>query len=93
MIENMVATTSTSVLADLLGPFVESMTPDDAKRLADLRADEATTRRIETLAHKANEGELTPDERREYAAYVDAIDVIAVMQAKARAVLRQNGTD
>ena len=42
---------------------------------------------IEELATKCNEGELTEAERREYGAYVDAIDLIGLLQAKARVVL------
>ncbi len=40
--------------------------------------------RIDYLAERSNEGLLTADEREEYAAYLHAIEVIAVFQAKAR---------
>lgn len=57
------------------------------KQIAELRADQATQARIDELAEKWNEGELTEAERREYGAYVDAIDLIGLLQAKARGIL------
>jgi hypothetical protein len=43
-----------------------------ARRLVKYRADKAT-QRVDELATKCNEGELTPAERREYGGYVRAI--------------------
>ena len=54
--------------------------------MADLRADEAMQNRIDYLAERANEGLLTDDEREEYSGYLHAIDVITVLQAKARSL-------
>ena len=47
-----------------------------------------TGSRVEELASKANEGILTPDERAEYEAYVDAGDIVATLQAVARKTLQ-----
>jgi hypothetical protein len=41
--------------------------------------------RIEDLATRNTEGELTPDERDEYAGYVRANKFVAVMRREARA--------
>ena len=38
---------------------------------------------------KANEGQLSPSERDEYAAYVRAIDLVSILQSKARRFLAQ----
>jgi hypothetical protein len=57
--------------------------------VADLRADDAMQDRIDYLAEQSNEGLLTAEEREEYAGYLHAIDVIAVLQAKARSMLRK----
>ena len=73
----------------LLEPLAGCLTPEVAAKVADLRADEATQNRIDYLAERANEGLLTAEEREEYAGYLHAIDVIAVLQAKARAMLRR----
>jgi hypothetical protein len=73
----------------LLEPLAASLSPDVAAKVADLRADEAMQRRIDYLADRSNEGLLSAEEREEYAGYLHAIDVIAVLQAKARALLRR----
>jgi hypothetical protein len=72
----------------LLEPLAECLSPDVAAKVADLRADEAMQSRIDDLAERANEGLLTAAERDEYAGYLHAIDVVAVLQAKARSQLR-----
>ena len=43
----------------------------------------------EELAAKCNEGSLTPAERDEYEAYVQAGEMIAILQAKARLHLKR----
>jgi hypothetical protein len=73
----------------LLEPFADCLSPEVAARIADLRADEETQERIDYLADRSNEGLLTDAEREEYTGYVHAIDVIAVIQAKARALLEK----
>ncbi len=72
----------------LLEPLAASLTPEVAAKVADLRADEAMQGRIDYLAERSNEGLLTNQEREEYAGYLHAIDVISVLQAKARSQLR-----
>jgi hypothetical protein len=79
--------TSTAVLSDLLEPVGQMMPIEFAEKLAALRATPQVQARIDELAEKSSEGQLTPDERIEYLAYVDAIDVISILQAKARSVL------
>ena len=78
-----------SVLERLLEPLTDCFTPEVARRIANLRADPETQQRLDELAAKANEGDLTDDERDEYRAYVDAIDVIGILQAKARVAVRK----
>lgn len=55
--------------------------------IANLRADPATQARLDELASKSNEGQLSEEERQEYKELIDAIDLITIFQAKARAVL------
>jgi hypothetical protein len=81
--------TATVHLDRLLEPLAATLSPEVAAKIADLRADEAMQGRIDYLADRANEGLLTPKEREEYAGYLHAIDVIAVLQAKARSLLRR----
>jgi hypothetical protein len=72
----------------LLEPLVGCLSPDVAAKVADLRADYEMQDRIDYLAERANEVLLTTEEREEYAGYLHAIDVITVLQAKARSQLR-----
>ena len=73
----------------LLEPITGCLSPEVAAKVAEMRADDEMQERIDYLADRANEGELTSAESEEYAGYLHAIDVIAVLQAKARASLRK----
>lgn len=86
-------TNSMHCLDRMLDPLAESLTPAAAEKLVRLQADPETQARIDELADKCTEGELTEDERTEYETYVRASDLIAILQAKARALLaKQNGS-
>ncbi len=78
----------TSILSQLLEPLEQCMTLELAQRIAELRATPEAQARIDELADKCNEGGLTPEEAAEYDNYIDAIDLIAVLQAQARDVIR-----
>jgi hypothetical protein len=71
-------------LERLLEPLAAGFSSEMAKYVAEFRADAVVQARIEELAEKANEGDLTDVERREYEEYVDAGTLIAILQAKAR---------
>ena len=45
---------------------------------------------MEHLARRCTEGELTAEEKAEYDVFVSANNVIAILQAKARAVLSRH---
>jgi len=51
--------------------------------------DPATRATIDDLARKANEGQLSENERQEYFEFVEAMDLIALLQHQARQVLRR----
>jgi hypothetical protein len=74
----------------LLEPLSGCLSRDVAAKVADLRADDTMQDRIDYLAERSNEGLLTTEEREEYAGYLHAIDVIAVLQSKARSLLRKS---
>jgi hypothetical protein len=80
-----------SVLDQLLDPVGRLLTPEVARKLVNHRFDPKAQAHIDQLAHKCNEGRLTDDERREYETYVHAIDFLAILRAKARALLRRAG--
>ncbi len=81
---------TTSYLDRFLDPVAEVFTPELASRLADLRADEEMQAEIELLRRKANEGTLTPDEEAAYKDFVEAVDVISIIQSKARRFLARH---
>lgn len=79
----------TSVLDTWLEPVI---TPEVAQHLVAIQADQRTKDRILELGTKASEGQLSSAERSEYEAYISANDFVAILQAKARQVLkRQSG--
>lgn len=81
-----------SLLDKIFEPFGEVMTPETAARLVEMRADDDVQGRIDELANKCTEGQLTDEERQEYDTYIRAIDFISIMQSKARQVLQRNGS-
>ncbi len=78
-----------AVLEEMLEPVSRCFGLETARALAALRVSERTQERVEELANKCNEGQLTPDERVEYEAYVQASTLIGILQTKARRVLAQ----
>ncbi|HZL34789.1 MAG TPA: hypothetical protein VFC78_05725 [Tepidisphaeraceae bacterium] len=74
-------------LARLLDPVVQCLTPGVARQIIALQPDPETQARIDQLAGKAAAGTLSPNERVEYQGYVEAIDVVSILQAKARKML------
>jgi hypothetical protein len=78
------------VLDRLIDPVCRILTPEAARKLVNLRFDATAQARIDKLARKCNEGALTDSERREYETYVWAIDFIAILQAKARVLLKRS---
>lgn len=79
-------------LTRLLAPIGECMTREVAQKVADLRADPDVQARVDELADKCTEGNLTAEERAEYESYVHAIRVIGVLQAQARSILYRHNT-
>ncbi len=83
----MIQTQSLSILDRLLEPVTNTMPVDYAKRLVELRAGPKDQARINELAEKCNEGQLSDDERVEYESYVRAINFISVLQTHAKPAL------
>jgi hypothetical protein len=80
----------TNVLDRFLDPVGSYLTPEVARRLIGFRADARTQKRLDRLAEKNQEGELSEAEREEYDTYISAIDFITVLQAKARSILKSH---
>ena len=78
---------SAALLERLLDPVSRSLNAEAAKELIKLKADAKTQARVDELARKCNEGDLSPSERLEYERYVTAGNLVAILQAKARLIL------
>ncbi len=74
-----------------MDPVGRCLTPDVAKRIVSLRANEDLQSRVDELADKANAGTLSPEERSEYEQYVNFSQFVTFLQIKARNLLDQSG--
>ena len=81
------APSATPVLDEILKPVTRCLSLDNARQILDHRPNRMVKARIQKLARKCNEGELTPEERAEYETYVFAGEFVALIRAKARALL------
>ena len=76
----------------ILEPVAACLTLEVAKRIVDVRVDDPPMiERLQYLRDKANEGELTQEERNEYEAFIEANDLLTLLKDKARSVLQQHG--
>jgi hypothetical protein len=81
--------TAMNYLDRLLDPIAEAFTPDLARKIVDIRADAELEKQIESLRRKANEGTLTPEEDADYKEFVEAVDLVSIIQTKARRYLAE----
>lgn len=70
-----------------VGPILRAVLVDKAETVLGFRPDPALQDRIEELAAKSTEGELTDEERAEYEGYARANKFIAILQRQARRIL------
>jgi len=68
-------------------PVMKIVLPEKAEEVVEFRADPELQARIEELARKSTEGELTEAERSEYAGYARANKFIAILQQQAREII------
>lgn len=66
-----------------VGPLLEKILPGRLGEVLDFEPEPELRRRIEELASKSTEGELTPDERAEYEGYVRANQFLAILRREA----------
>lgn len=70
-------------------PVLRLLTREQVEALVAYQGEDALRGRIDELADKNTEGELTPAERDEYEGYVRANNFVATLQAQARRILSQ----
>jgi hypothetical protein len=80
-------------LDQFLDPLAEALSPEVAKRIVELRATQAQQARIDELASKANEGSLSEAEDAEYKDIIEAVDILSIIQLKARRFLAIHNRD
>jgi hypothetical protein len=56
---------------------------NSVRALSELQLDDAARARLDTLAQKANEGQLAPEEAREYERFINVSDIISTLRLKA----------
>lgn len=76
-----------SMLDRLLDPLAEGLTHEAARRIVDLRPDQAVLERIEELREKASEGQLTGVESTEYEEFIEGMDLMGILKSKARSAM------
>ncbi len=81
--------TSSDVMDRVLDPSMECFTPEVPRSVVNLRADPEIQARLDKLADKANEGQLSPEERAIHDRFLEANRFVTILQAKAREFLRR----
>jgi len=75
---------SAPMLDQLLAELSECLTPESARRLLALKLDRKLQRRVDEMASRHTEGQLSPEEEAEYGSYVRYATFVAILQSKAR---------
>jgi hypothetical protein len=79
---------SSPPLLDALADSVAAcLDAPSVRAIANLELDTRAKNRLDELADKANEGQLTPDERTEYETFISISDFIGLAQLRARTKL------
>ena len=79
----MIASSESAAFERGIDSLLRLVLPDKAAIVASFQGDRDLTARIEELAAKNTEGELTDDERAEYAGYVRANKFVAILRRRA----------
>jgi hypothetical protein len=83
-----VKTTKSTPLVDrLVAPLGDCLTPESARRLLALKPDPKLQKRVDDMAARHTEGQLSPAEEAEYGRYVSYATFIAILKSKARQLL------
>ena len=68
-------------------PMMKIVLPEKAEEIVEFRPDPELQARIEELARKSTEGELTESEGAEYGGYARANKFVAILQRQARVMI------
>jgi hypothetical protein len=78
---------NTPMLERLIDPLSACLTPESARKLLALKADPDLMARVDEMASRHTEGQLSPKEVAEYRQYVSYATFIAILKSKARQLL------
>ena len=81
------ATSSPPLVEALAESMAACLDAPSLQAIAGLQLDAATQERLDTLADKANEGQITSEERAEYQAFIGISEFLGLAQLRARARL------
>jgi hypothetical protein len=82
-----------TALDRMLDPLSNCLDDDVARRIIALRIAPDIQARIEELAERCNEGQLTEAERVEYDGYVEGAEIVSLIKLKARRFLMEQGAN
>ena len=82
--------TEEAIIDEMLEPLAEALTPEAARLFVELKAPASVQARVDELAAKCNEGELTDLERADYEKYVRIGNLFALLKAKAKRVIAES---
>lgn len=71
-------------MREMLEPLTRNLAPETARLFANLQATPSMAARLQVLAEKCNEGELSAAEQREYQDYLQVGDLFAILKAQAK---------
>lgn len=74
----------------LISPLGECLTEESARRVLALKPDPEVQARVDEMASRHTEGQLTPQEQAEYGRYVSYATFIAILKSKARQLLNSS---
>jgi hypothetical protein len=87
----METTSATDAFDRGVRPLLQLVLHDNADAVLNFQPDPTLQARIEELATKSTEGELTEQERAEYEGYVRANKFIAILQRQAKRIVNAPG--
>jgi len=87
----MIQQSDSEILSRLLELEGTRLSPEKAQMVLSVALSPEDVERLEELGERSNEGTLTEAEREQYASYVRVLDLLAILQARARITLKKLG--
>lgn len=75
---------STATLDGLLDPLASSLDLSALRQIVEFQISPDVQARVDYLARRTNEGEITPDEDAEYESLIDGAELITILKLKAQ---------